>query len=269
MDWVTALLHGAQTGGIEGAIEVAKSILTYLFDTFILNFPNLLDMGLNLLNTILNGITNALPNVGKTMLTILKAIVDKIVEHGPQLLTSGLNLVIQLAAGLIQALPDLLETAWKLIKGILEAFGEADWASIGSNIVSGIWAGFEALYQWLIDNISKSVESLWAWVKKMLGIASPSKKFAYIGEMSALGMAEGFKEGEDEMQKSVAHTTAAMVEAATGVTGAGEGMERSVSYNLAATTGGTTIIVPLSINGREVARATAWSMGEQLAWEEM
>ena len=31
---------------------------------------------------------------------------------------------------------------------------------------------------------------------------------------------------------------------------------------------GTTIEVPVSIDGREVARASAWYMGEQLAWEE-
>ena len=30
-----------------------------------------------------------------------------------------------------------------------------------------------------------------------------------------------------------------------------------------------TIVVPLTLDGREIARATAWSMGEQLAWEEL
>ena len=269
MQWVEALLHGAQTGGIDGAIEVAKSILTYLFDTFMLNFPNVLDMGLNLLVTLLNGITNSLPKVGETVLKILKALVDKLVEHGPDLLTSGLNLVIKLGEGLVKALPDLLEMAGKLIMGLFEAFANADWTTIGANIVSGIWEGFVSLWEWLKEQMGKAMDTIWGWAKSILGIASPSKKFMYIGEMSAKGMAEGFAEGEDEMQKSVSHTTAAMVEAATGVSGAGESMERSVSYNLAATTGGTTIIVPLSIDGREVARATAWSMGEQLAWEEM
>ena len=173
------------------------------------------------------------------------------------------------ALPIFKALPDLLEMAGKLIMGLFEAFANADWTTIGANIVSGIWEGFVSLWEWLKEKMGEAMDTIWGWAKSILGIASPSKKFMYIGEMSAKGMAEGFAEGEDEMQKSVSHTTAAMVEAATGVTGAGESMERSVSYNLAATTGGTTIIVPLSIDGREVARATAWSMGEQLAWEEM
>ena len=269
MEWVEALLHGAQTGGIDGAIEVAQSILTYLFDTFMLNFPNVLDMGLNLLVTLLNGITNSLPKVGETVLKILKALVDKLVEHGPDLLTSGLNLVIKLGEGLVKALPDLLEMAGKLIKGLLEAFANADWTTIGSNIITGIWNGFVSLWDWLVEQITSSLDSLIGWAKSILGIASPSKEFAYIGRMSAEGIAEGFEAGESDVRDTVQHVTTEMIGAATGVAGAGDSMERSVSYNLAATTGGTTIVVPLSIDGREVARATAWSMGEQLAWEEL
>lgn len=34
-------------------------------------------------------------------------------------------------------------------------------------------------------------------------------------------------------------------------------------------TSGQTINVPVYLNGREIARASAWSMGEQLAWEEL
>jgi hypothetical protein len=47
--------------------------------------------------------------------------------------------------------------------------------------------------------------------------------------------------------------------------------ERDISYNLSATgsMADMTIVVPLSLDGREIARATAWSMGQQLAWEEI
>jgi hypothetical protein len=46
-------------------------------------------------------------------------------------------------------------------------------------------------------------------------------------------------------------------------------IESAVSYNLSATGGQTQIVVPLFLDEREIARATAWSMGQQLAWEEM
>jgi hypothetical protein len=50
-----------------------------------------------------------------------------------------------------------------------------------------------------------------------------------------------------------------------------DGIEREASVNLTASgsMADMTIVVPLTLDGREIARATAWAMGEQLAWEEM
>lgn len=48
-------------------------------------------------------------------------------------------------------------------------------------------------------------------------------------------------------------------------------VERQISYNISANGGGssTVIEVPVTLNGNEIARATAWAMGEQLSWEMM
>lgn len=48
-----------------------------------------------------------------------------------------------------------------------------------------------------------------------------------------------------------------------------EGLRQSITVTPTSTKpGGAVIEVPVTIDGREVARATAWYMGEQLAWEE-
>lgn len=48
-----------------------------------------------------------------------------------------------------------------------------------------------------------------------------------------------------------------------------EGLRQAVTITpTIAKPGGAVIEIPVSIDGREVARATAWYMGEQLAWEE-
>lgn len=48
-----------------------------------------------------------------------------------------------------------------------------------------------------------------------------------------------------------------------------EELRRSIAITPTTTKpGGSVIEVPVSIDGREVARATAWYMGEELAWEE-
>lgn len=273
MDWVATLLEAAQTGGVKGAVDAAKKIIGNLLQSFLDNLPQLMDAGVGLLAKLLDGFagSGATMKIIAGVLTIIRALLGAIVNHLPEILSSGVSILLQLVEGLLVALPTLLATAGELILQLFKAFVTADWASIGANIVNGIWAGFTGLWEWLIKSITNSITSLWNWVKSVLGIASPSKKFKYIGEMSVEGMAEGFEEGEADLQQTVTHVASGMMGAAAGAVGVGSAgdYERSVSYNLAATTGGMTIVVPLTVDGREIARATAWSMGEQLAWEEM
>lgn len=273
MDWVATLLEAAQTGGVKGAVDAAKKIIGNLLQSFLDNLPQLMDAGVGLLAKLLDGFagSGATMKIIAGVLTIIRALLGAIVNHLPEILSSGVSILLQLVEGLLVALPTLLATVGELILQLFKAFGTADWASIGANIVNGIWAGFTGLWEWLIKSITNSITSLWNWVKSVLGIASPSKKFKYIGEMSVEGMAEGFEEGEADLQQTVTHVATGMMGAAAGAVGVGSAgdYERSVSYNLAATTGGMTIVVPLTVDGREIARATAWSMGEQLAWEEM
>lgn len=271
MDWVATLLEAAQTGGIEGAIGAAKSIVLNLLQTFLDSLPQIMETGVSLLTNLLGGFagSGATAKIIAGVLTIIREFLLAIGNHFPEIVSAGLSILGQLVIGLLGAIPTLLATIGELILTIFKAFMTADWDSIGANIISGLWEGFTGLWEWLINNITSSVTALWEWVKDVLGIHSPSTKFKYIGEMSVEGMAEGFEDGETDLQKTVTHVTQGMIGAATGVSGVGDSLERSVSYNLAASTGWTTIVVPLTIDGREVARATAWSMGEQLAWEEM
>ena len=270
MDWVATLLEAAQTGGIDGAISAAQGILSNLLQTFLDSLPQMLDTGMTLLEQFLNGIGKSGSKVGSVILQILQALVTAIVNHGPQLLTSGINLILQLASGLIHALPQLLSMAGQLITGLFNAFRGADWASIGSEIVNGVWAGITGLWNWLVGEVQSAVNNLWESAKRALGIASPSKKFKYIGEMSVEGIEEGFEDGEQELNRTVNTVYNGMLAAAGGSAVPGSGsMESAVSYNLAATGGQYTIVVPLFLDGQEIARATAWSMGQQLAWQEM
>lgn len=268
MDWVATLLEAAQTGGIEGAIAAAKDILSNLIKTLLDALPDMLDTGMDLICSVLDGISGAgLSDVPGVILRILSALVNTIINHAPQLLESGVNLIVNLASGLIKALPQLLSMGGQVIRGLLNAFLNTDWRSIGTNIVTGIWNGIASLWDWLVGQVTGALDNLWGFAKRILGIASPSKKFKYIGEMSVEGIEEGFEDGEQDLTRTVSTVAGDMIGAAAGVSNGD--LERSVSYNLSASSAGTTIIVPLSLDGREIARATAWSMGEQLAWEEM
>ncbi len=72
----------------------------------------------------------------------------------------------------------------------------AKFVDIGTAIVDGIWQGISNGWSWLTSQVAALATSLFTAAKNALDIASPSKAFAWLGEMSADGFGVGF---EDEM----------------------------------------------------------------------
>ena len=280
MDWVATLLEAAQTGGIEGAISAAKKILSTLIKNLLASLPDMMNTGLDLIVSLLEGFANS-GATGKTMaavLTIIRALLNAIVNHLPQILAAGVSILMQLIAGLGQAIPTLLAYAGELILRLFNAFINADWPSIGHNIVEGIKNGIAGLWDSLVSSVQEAVNNLWQSAKAALGIASPSKKFKYIGEMSVEGTKEGFEDEQASLTRTVndiytglGATAESALQPVNMPAMSAASFERDVSFNLSASgrMADMMIIVPLTLDGREIARATAWSMGQQLAWEEI
>ena len=72
---------------------------------------------------------------------------------------------------------------------------------IGKNIVMGLWDGIKAMASWIGDKVSGFFGGIVDSVKGMLGIHSPSRVFAGIGQNMALGLGQGF---EKQMQSVTA-----------------------------------------------------------------
>lgn len=252
-------------------ISVTTQVLTTLVNGLMNHLPELISLGITLLITLIEGIINALPQLISMLPTIIVTIVNVLMQHLPEIISAAGRIIVAIISGLTQALPQLIAMLPQLINSILEAFRNTDWISIGSNIVNGIWEGIQSLWSSLVESVTQAVSELWNSAKSALGIASPSKKFKYIGEMSVEGIEEGFEDGETDLQQTVHHVydTALNAPDVDGITA--KGIEQNVSYSLSATgrSPDMTIVVPLTLDGREIARATAWSMGEQLAWEEL
>ena len=110
--------------------------------------------------------------------------------------------------------------------------------------------------------------------KSFLGIHSPSKVFENeVGYQSDAGQAKGMVENADMVEDASREVAQKALDAQMDVDYTLPDIDsasRDMSANLTSsltTTVQRVIEVPLSINSREIARATAWDMGEQLAWE--
>lgn len=78
-----------------------------------------------------------------------------------------------------------------------------DFKSVGQNILDGIWGGITGGWDWLKTQVKTLATSLFSAAKSALLIKSPSRKFMYVGEMSAAGIGEGWKDEIPNVEKQL------------------------------------------------------------------
>lgn len=81
-----------------------------------------------------------------------------------------------------------------LVRGIIRSFEQTDWASIGRNIIDGIIRGIQNMAGNLWNAAVDAAKNAFNAAKNWLGIASPSKKFKFIGQMSMAGFGTGIED---------------------------------------------------------------------------
>ena len=121
---------------------------------------------------------------------------------------------------------------------------------IGKNIVMGLWEGIKAMASWIGDKVSGFVGGIVDSVKGMLGIHSPSRVFAGIGQNMALGLGQGF---ERQMQSVTAGIQSAIpTPTVDTVYNAAAGMVNGLAAANAGNGGSYTINLVLQ-NGAQIA----------------
>lgn len=212
------------------------------------NLPTIVNKGMEVLQSLVNGIIARLPAIGSAAINIITNFARAVLENLPTILQKGIEITAQLAAGIVKEIPNLFQKA-------KEAIGGVDWLSLGRNIIQGIVNGIKNGASLVKDAISTAVSNAWNAAKNFLGIHSPSKKFYYLGEMSDKGFAEGILKNTGIVQKAVHSMTDLGTDPI--VTGVSVGVPANRPQ---ANTGGYTQIInnysPKYLSASEVARQT-------------
>lgn len=298
IETATGLVNSFLTGVQETAPQVAQAgvgLLASLVEGCVKTIPEIIETAVVVMNNFLASIQGELPNVIDAAIDIMLSLIDGLIDMLPELLSAAAYLIVALNAKIIEHLPEFAVLGWKLILKIIEGiagatlsavqavadltndlldkFADVDWSTVGWDILRGINDGIMAGWDWLVNKARNLADSLFTAAKRALDIASPSKKGKWLGQMFDEGVGAGVDDGHDDVIGKVKNLSTTMAESfALDVNynmpdAADAARDMTANIGMTATTG-TTIEVPVSIDGREVARASAWYMGEQLAWEE-
>lgn len=154
----------------------------------------LIQAAMQLMLALARGLITAIPQLIDAVPGIITNLVESFYAMLPEIIGVGIEIVIALASGLVSnaghiiaAVPRLVET---IVRGFL-ACVKSYW-NIGKSIVDGIRQGIVEQWQRLKSDVSNLFTGLVSWIKNLLGIHSPSRVFADIGQNMAAGIGDGW-----------------------------------------------------------------------------
>ena len=207
----------------------------------------------NVLPVIENVVKNIAETVKKQGPDMITKFVAYATEKLPEVLKLGIQLIVSLVKGLAQNLPELLRGTLALVDAIISAFLDSlpDIIEVGKDIVRGLWEGIKLMASWIGEKVSGFVGGIVDGVKGMLGIHSPSRVFAGIGQNMALGLGQGF---EKQMQSVTAGIQDAIpTPTVDTVYNAAAGLVNGLAAQSAGSPGGSYTINLILQNGQQIA----------------
>lgn len=168
----------------------------------------LVQAAVQILLALANGLVGALPELIGTIPIIITNLVDAVLASLPEIVEAGLQIIIALASGIVTNSGHVLAVVPKLIVALVHAFGSyvSSVAGIGKAIVDGIRKGITEQWQRLKADVSNLFTGLVDWIKKLLGIHSPSTVFAGIGTNMAKGIGAGWQDTIGDINRDIAAT---------------------------------------------------------------
>lgn len=194
-------------------VDVAGEIVLTLFDGLVDGFPDMMQGGFDMLITIVDGITKAIPHMIKRLPEVITSIVEFLANNLPTLISSGGGLLLGIITGIIQAIPELVKNLPKIITAIVNGLAGMikSIVEVGKNIVKGIWDGIKAMTTWIKEKVSGFFSGIVDGVKDFLGIHSPSRVFAGIGENMAAGIGKGWGAEIGAISNSISRSVSGLV----------------------------------------------------------
>lgn len=205
---------------------------------------------LPVVETVLKNIAEAVQRDGPEM---IEKFVSYAIKKLPEIISLGLQMVVSLVKGIAQNIPQIVTSVLNMVATIAQTIWDSipDIIEVGKNIVRGLWEGIKAMASWIGDKVSGFVGGLVDGVKGVLGIHSPSRVFAGIGQNMALGLGQGF---EKQMQSVTAGIQDAIpTPTVDTVYNAAAGLVNGLAAQSAGSPGGSYTINLILQNGQQIA----------------
>lgn len=168
----------------------------------------LIQAAMQLMLALARGLIAAIPQLIDAVPSIITNLVESFYAMLPEIIGVGIEIVIALASGLVSNAGHIIAAVPRLVETIVRGFlaNVKSYWDIGKSIVDGIRKGITEQWQRLKADVSNLFTGLVDWIKKLLGIHSPSTVFAGIGTNMAKGIGAGWQDTIGDINRDIAAT---------------------------------------------------------------
>ena len=168
-------------------------------------------------------VTGAFQAIGKVVTSVVGAVVGFVRKHWRTLLvilTGPIGIAVALLVKHWSKITATFKAGVAKVTGIVGTIktkvlgalaGAGEWLlSVGKNIIDGLGRGIDSGLDWVRSKVEGLGNMIPGWLKRVLGIHSPSRVMAQLGVYIAQGIAVGIGQGTGTVEKRIEVLTSGM-----------------------------------------------------------
>jgi hypothetical protein len=146
-------------GDLASVAPKIGSLLGQIFTDIAAGLPDMVDMGLGIVQGLVEAIVAALPNLVPAVLDILKSLIGFIATMAPMLIEAGVPLILQLVKGILDLMPQIVRAGTEIILALVLGL---------SQMLPELITGAFSMITTLINGLTEALPQLLTMVVEMI-----------------------------------------------------------------------------------------------------
>lgn len=204
-DEVLPIINGILDGTLgidEGINKLTETFLNgvmSMVNTLVENLPKFLEIGTNILLSLIQGITQALPDLIPTMVQVIMDMVNILLDNIDEIIECGIQLLVALTEGIMNALPELISRLPEIIIKIVSKLIE-----LSPQLLSAALRIILALAEGLIKYVPEMISRIPQIIKSMVNAFKQGvSDFGNVGKNLMNGLWGGIKNTWNDLKSKV------------------------------------------------------------------
>lgn len=252
---IPELISSILPGMVQAGINVTSSLVNGVVESL----PMLLEVGLQALITLGQGIAKNLPALIPTIVNLMISMCDMIIENLPLIVDVAIDIILALVQGLVSALPTLIAE----VPRIINSFANAIYNALPQILMAGVQI-IGMLIKGLIQSIPTLVANIPQIIMAIVNVFT-LMNWASIGKNLITGIGNGIKSMVSNIGTVAKFTAESVVNGIKGIFASG----RSIGRNLISwvTNGISSSVGNLVQAAKNVAISAIQGLKNILSWD--